>query len=96
VFYGQWPAVVDMVYCLVASGLALAIGVFAFRKMAREMAVDYKSMNQISAIFEIYKTQSEQFLNANGRNWKEMYKAYTAAAKARKAAAQPAPVAPKE
>ena len=37
-----------------------------------------------SAIFEIY-TKSEQYLNANGRNWKEMYKAY-AAAKARKAA----------
>ncbi len=71
--------------------------ILGFLKQAREMAVDYKSMNQISAIFEIYKTQSEQFLNANGRNWKEMYKAYTAAAKARKAAAaKPAPVAPKE
>jgi hypothetical protein len=28
-------------------------------------------MNQISAIFEIYKTKSEQYLNANGRNWRE-------------------------
>jgi hypothetical protein len=49
--------------------------------------VDYKNVNQISAIFEIYKTKSEQYLNANGRNWHELYKAYTAAAKARKAAA---------
>jgi len=66
--------------------------ILGFLKQAREEAVDYKSMNQISAIFEIYKTKSEQYLNANGRNWKEMYKAYTAAVKARKAAAtnQPA------
>jgi hypothetical protein len=56
-------------------------------RQAREEAVDYKNMNEISAIFEIYKTRSEQYLNANGRNWKEMYKAYTDAARARKAAA---------
>jgi len=55
-------------------------------KQAREQAVDYKNMNQISAIFEIYKTQSEQYLNANGRDWKALYKAYTAAVKAKKAA----------
>ena len=55
-------------------------------KQAREQAVDYKNMNQISAIFEIYKTKSEQYLNANGRNWREMYKAYTDAVKAKKAA----------
>jgi hypothetical protein len=65
--------------------------ILAFLKQAREEAVDYKNMNQISVIFEIYKTKAEQFLNANGRNWKEMYKAYTDAAKARKAATtQPA------
>jgi hypothetical protein len=72
--------------------------ILGFLKQAREEAVDYKSMNQISAIFEIYKTKSEQYLNANGRNWKEMYKAYTAVIKARKAAAatnQPAAM-PKE
>jgi hypothetical protein len=61
--------------------------ILGFLKQAREEAVDYKNMKQISAIFEIYKTKSEQYLNANGRNWKEMYKAYTAAANARKAAA---------
>ncbi len=56
-------------------------------QQAREQAVDYKNMNQISAIFEIYKNKCEQYLNANGRNWREMYKAYTDAVKAKKAAA---------
>ena len=60
--------------------------ILGFLKQAREEAVDYKNMNQISAIFEIYKTRSEQYLNANGRNWKEMYKSYTDAVKAKKAA----------
>lgn len=57
-----------------------------FLKQAREQAVDYKNMKQISAIFEIYKTKSEQYLNSNGRSWKQMYKDYTDAAKAKKAA----------
>ncbi|MCX6237939.1 MAG: DUF3826 domain-containing protein [Bacteroidia bacterium] len=61
--------------------------ILGFLKEAREMAVDYKSMKQISAIFEIYKTKSEQFLNANGRNWKIMYKTYTDMLKAKKAEA---------
>lgn len=47
-----------------------------FLKQAREQAIDYKNMNQISAIFEIYKTKCEQFLNSNGRNWRELFKAY--------------------
>ena len=55
-------------------------------KQAREQAVDYKNMNQVSAIFEIYKTKNEQYLNNNGRSWREMYKAYTDAVKAKKAA----------
>lgn len=60
--------------------------ILKFLKQAREQAVDYKSMKQISAIFEIYKTKSEQYLNNNGRNWKQMYKAFTDAIKAKKAA----------
>jgi len=60
--------------------------ILGFLKQAREKAVDYKAMNQISAVFEIYKTQSEQYLNANGRNWKALYKAYVASVKAKKAA----------
>src|SRR4029078_1068316 len=58
--------------------------IITYLKQAREHAIDYKNMNQISAIFEIYKTKSEQFLNSNGRNWKQLYKAYTDAAKAKK------------
>lgn len=63
------------------------VKILGFLKQAREQAVDYKNMEQISAIFEIYKTKSEQYLNANGRDWKKMYKAYTDAAKAKKAEA---------
>lgn len=53
---------------------------------AREQAVDYKSMKEISAIFEIYKTQAEQYLNNHGRNWRQMYGDYTKKIKAEKAA----------
>jgi hypothetical protein len=60
--------------------------ILGFLKQAREQAIDYKNMNQISAIFEIYKTKSEQYLNSNGRNWRQLYKAYTDAVKAKKAA----------
>ena len=59
----------------------------SFLKQAREQAIDYKNMDQISAIFEIYKTKSEQYLNSKGRSWKALYKAYTDAVKAKKAAA---------
>jgi hypothetical protein len=47
--------------------------------------VDYKNMKEISAIFEIYKTKCEQYLNANGRDWRQMYKDYVNAVKAKKA-----------
>jgi hypothetical protein len=55
-------------------------------KQAREQAVDYSGMKQVSAIFEIYKTKAEQYLNTHGRNWREMYSSYTAVLKAKKAA----------
>jgi len=58
-----------------------------FLKQAREEAVDYKNMNQISVIFEIYKTKSEQYLISRGRNWRELYKNYVDSTKAKKAAA---------
>ena len=60
--------------------------ILANLKEARERAIDFKNMKQISAIFEIYKTRNEQFLNNNGRNWKALYSAYVKAAQARKAA----------
>ncbi len=58
--------------------------ILGYLKEAREMAVDYKSMKQISAIFEIYKTKSEQYLNSKGRNWRALYKAYVDSVKAKK------------
>ncbi len=64
--------------------------ILGYLKEAREMAVDYKSMKQISAIFEIYKTKSEQYLNSKGRNWKALFKAYVDSVKAKKEAAKKA------
>jgi hypothetical protein len=58
--------------------------ILQYLKQAREQAVDYKSMRQISAIFEIYKTKSEQYLNSNGRNWRQLYSAYVEKVKAEK------------
>jgi Protein of unknown function (DUF3826) len=57
-------------------------------KQAREQAIDYKNMKEISAIFEIYKTKCEQYLNNNGRNWRQLYRAYTDKIKAEKEAAK--------
>lgn len=56
-------------------------------KQAREQAIDYKSMKSISAIFEIYKTKNEKYLNEHGRNWHQMFKDYVNKVKAEKAAA---------
>ena len=53
-------------------------------RQAREQAIDYKSMKEISAIFEIYKTKCEQYLNNNGRNWRQLYKSYSDKIKAQK------------
>jgi hypothetical protein len=65
-------------------------------KLAREQAVDFKNMKEISAIFEIYKDKNEAYLNTHGRNWRELFKAYVAAANAKKAAEKAAtPAAPK-
>jgi hypothetical protein len=57
-------------------------------KQARSQAIDYKNMNEISAIFEIYKTKCEQYLNNNGRNWRQLFKAYVDKVKAEKEAAK--------
>ena len=55
-------------------------------KQAREQAVDFKNIKQVSAIFEIYKTKNEQYLNEHGRNWHQLYGDYTKAIIAKKAA----------
>ena len=53
-----------------------AAKLLSYLKEAREMAVDYKNMKEISAIFEIYKTKCEQYLIGNGRDWRALYKAF--------------------
>ncbi|WP_244228761.1 DUF3826 domain-containing protein [Mucilaginibacter endophyticus] len=60
--------------------------ILANLKQAREQAVDFKNIKQVSAIFEIYKTKNEQYLNSNGRNWHILYGDYTKAIIAKKAA----------
>ncbi len=57
-----------------------------YLKQAREEALECKSMKAISQVFEIYKTKCEQYLNENGRSWRDIYKAYTDKRKAEKAA----------
>jgi len=53
-------------------------------EQAREEAMDVKNMKQISAVFEIYKTKNEQYLNSNGRNWHELFGAYVRQVKRKK------------
>jgi hypothetical protein len=64
--------------------------ILANLKQAREQAIDFKNAKQISAIFEIYKTKNEQYLNTTGRNWHSLFKAYVDEQKAKKAAAKQA------
>lgn len=59
--------------------------ILQYLKQARGQAIDYKNMKEISAIFEIYKTKCEQYLNSNGRNWHQLFKTYVDAVKAKKA-----------
>ncbi len=47
-----------------------------YLKQAREQAIDYKNMKEISFIFGIYKDKCEYYLNMHGRNWRELYQAY--------------------
>ena len=61
-----------------------AAKLLGYLKEAREMAVDYKSMKEISAIFEIYKTKCEQYLISNGRDWRALYKAFVKSLKEQK------------
>jgi hypothetical protein len=66
-------------------------------KLAREQAVDFKNMKEISAVFEIYKDKNESYLNTHGRNWRELFKTYVAAANAKKAAEKAStPAAPQK
>lgn len=59
-------------------------------KQAREEALECKSMKAISQVFEIYKTKCEAYLNANGRDWRALFKAYVDRRNAEKRAAEEA------
>ena len=59
--------------------------ILANLQQAREQAIDYKNAKEISAIFEIYKTKCEQYLNSNGRNWHQLFKTYVNTQKEKKA-----------
>lgn len=48
----------------------------SYLKEARERAIDFKSMKQISEIFGIYKDKCEAYFNSHGRNWRQMYSDY--------------------
>lgn len=47
-----------------------------YLKQAREEALECKSMKAISQVFEVYKSKCEQYLNSNGRNWRQLFKDY--------------------
>ena len=53
-------------------------------KQAREQAIDYKNIDQISTIFKIYKTKIEAYFTDSGRNWHQMFKAYVNSVKGKK------------
>lgn len=55
---------------------------------AREMAIDYKSMKEISEIFGMAKDKCELYFNTHGRSWKQMYSDYVKKRQAEKKAAQ--------
>jgi hypothetical protein len=59
--------------------------ILSYLKQAREESIDFKSMKEISAIFEIYKTKCETYLNNNVRNWRQLFKNYVDKIKAEKA-----------
>jgi hypothetical protein len=62
-------------------------------KAAREEALDVKNAEEMSTVFEGYKKQIENYLTANGHDWKKLYKEYTDAQRAgrNRAATQAAP-----
>lgn len=53
-------------------------------KEARENAIDFKSMKEISEIFGIAKDKCELYFNTHGRNWRQMYSDYVKKVKAEK------------
>ena len=61
-----------------------------YLKQAREEALECRRMKAVSQVFEIYKTKCEHYLNANGRDWRALFKAYVDKRNAEKRAAEAA------
>lgn len=61
-----------------------------YLEQAREEALECRRMKAISQVFEVYKTKCEQYLNAHGRDWRALFKAYVDKRNAEKAAAKAA------
>lgn len=56
-------------------------------RLARESAIDFKRMKGgISHMFEIHKTNIENYFNTHGRDWKKMFKSFVEKRNAEKAA----------
>ena len=62
---------------------------------AREEALECRRMKAISQVFEVYKTKCEQYLIAQGRDWRALFKAYVDKRNAEKAAEKAAAEAKK-
>jgi hypothetical protein len=58
---------------------------------AREEALDVKNPDEIGPVFEPFKTKIEQYITAQGHDWKQAHQAFV---KAQKAAQTPAPAKP--
>ena len=61
-----------------------------YLKQAREEALECRRMKAVSQVFEIYKTKCEHYLNAHGRDWRALFKAYVDKRNAEKRAAEAA------
>jgi hypothetical protein len=55
--------------------------ILALLRQAREESLNVKNPDQMSVIFERYKTQIEKYLNAQGYDWAKLYKAYVTSRK---------------
>lgn len=39
-FFGRWPTLADSLYCVVAAGILLIVGIVGFRRLEREIAIE--------------------------------------------------------
>jgi hypothetical protein len=56
--------------------------ILALLKQAREESLDLKNPDEMSVVFEKYKTQIERYLISNGRDWRKLYREFIDAQRA--------------